>query len=400
MTTEPESIPSWPFERVDPLSPPPELAVLREKCPMSKVSLWDGQEVWLATRYEDIKALLRSPDISSDTSRPNFPQASATLAAARGSQKTFVRTDPPEHGVQRRMLIADFTPAQVATLRPYMEALVDGLLNNLEATGGPVDLVTALATPVPAHVICKILGLPPERSDFFLDRVSAFMNLDGSPSDAYQANSDVTDYFTTVVAERMKSPGDDLISKLITENVASGKLTVEQLVPMLNLLLVGGFDTTANMIALGTIVLLRNPAQLEDLRANPDLIVNAVEEMIRYLTVAHHVAFRQAKGKVEVGGVCIHAGEGVAAPIAAANRDPEAFPDPDRFDIRRDARDHVAFGFGPHQCIGQHLARLELQVVFSKLIERLPALRFAGDPDELNYRNSMIYGVEALPVTW
>jgi cytochrome P450 len=169
---------------------------------------------------------------------------------------------------------------------------------------------------------------------------------------------------------------------------------------MLHLLVIGGFDTTANMIALGTILLLQNPSQMKDLREDPELIQGAVEEMLRYLSVAHHVAFRLAKADIEISDICIHAGDGVIAPVSAANHDPEVFPEPQAFDVRRDARDHVAFGFGVHQCLGQHLARLELQVVFTKLLRRFPTLRLEASPADLHFKDSMIYGVERCPVSW
>jgi cytochrome P450 len=203
-----------------------------------------------------------------------------------------------------------------------------------------------------------------------------------------------------VVDERFDKPGDDLISRMITNQVKVGNLGKDELLHILQLLLVGGFDTTANMIALGTLTLLNHPDQLALLRDDPSLVNSAVEELLRYLSVAHQVAFRLATDDIELGAQCIHAGEGVIAPIAAANRDPEVFADPDKFDITRDARRHVAFGFGLHQCLGQPLARIELQVVFSKLFVRFPHLRLARNADDLSFRNSIIYGVAELPVIW
>jgi cytochrome P450 len=214
----------------------------------------------------------------------------------------------------------------------------------------------------------------------------------------------VVQYFADLVdqreAEVRAGRSGDIVSGLIRDHVLAGQLTRKELTHMLHLLLVGGFDTTANMIALGTITLLRHPDQLAELREDSSLVPGAVEELLRYLTVAHHVAFRLATDEIEIGGHCVHAGEGVIAPLAAANRDPEVFPDPDRFDIHRDARRHVAFGFGIHQCLGQHLARIELNVVFERLPRRFPGLALAVADDELRFKNSMIYGVEALPVTW
>jgi cytochrome P450 len=390
----------WPFKRTAPLDPPPEFAELRAACPVSKVSTWNGRPAWMLTRYEDIRALLASGGVSSDLTLDGVPEPSATVAAARGGQKNFARMDPPVHDVHRRMLAPDFKIHRVAELRSYLEDLVDGLFDRMEAAGGPVDLVEMFAQPVPSSVICRILDLPVERSDFFQDRVNTWMSLDNPPEVASQANNDILNYFHEVIEQRWDNPGEDLISRLIVNQVKAGQLTRVELQHILQLLLVGGFDTTANMIALGTLTLLKHPDQLAKLREDPTLVPNAVEELLRYLSVAHQVAFRLATGDVQLRSGCIHAGDGVIAPIAAANRDPEVFEDPDTFDITRDARRHVAFGFGLHQCLGQPLARIELQVVFSKLFRRFPALRLAVDFDELTFRNSIIYGVAELPVTW
>jgi cytochrome P450 len=390
----------WPFERTSPLDPPPVFAELRATCPVSKVSTWNGREAWLLTRYADIRAVLADPGISSDLTIEGFPEPTPTVAAARGGQKNFARMDPPTHDEHRRMLAPDFKIHHVAELRGYLNELVDVLFDRMEELGGPLDLVDMLAQPVPSSVICQILDLPTERSDFFQDRVKTWMSFDNPPAVASQANQDILDYFSEVVDERFDKPGDDLISRMITNQVKTGNLGKDELLHILQLLLVGGFDTTANMIALGTLTLLNHPDQLAMLRDDPSLVNGAVEELLRYLSVAHQVAFRLATGDIEVGAQCIRAGEGVIAPIAAANRDPEVFADPDKFDITRDARRHVAFGFGLHQCLGQPLARIELQVVFSKLFVRFPHLRLAGNADDLSFRNSIIYGVAELPVIW
>ena len=390
----------WPFPRTSPLDPPPVFAELREACPVTRVSTWNGAGAWLLTRYDDIRALLTESGVSSDLTLDGFPEPSATVAAARGGQKNFARMDPPVHDIHRRMLAPDFKIHHVAELRGYLDNLVGSLLDRMQEHGGPVNLVDWLAQPVPSSVICKILDLPVARSDFFQDRVSTWMSLDNPPEVASQANRDILAYFAQVVDERYDEPGDDLISRMITNQVKAGRLTKAELLHILQLLLVGGFDTTANMIALGTLTLLQNPGQLALVKSDPSLVPAAVEELLRYLSVAHQVAFRLATGELEVGGTCIHAGEGVIAPIAAANRDPDVFPEPDTFDITRDARRHVAFGFGLHQCLGQPLARIELQAVFSKLFVRFPDLALAEDPAKLTFRNSIIYGVEKLLVTW
>jgi cytochrome P450 len=390
----------WPFERTCPLDPPPELARLRETDPLTTVRLWNGEPAWLATRYHDVRGLLGNTRLSSDTSREGFPQSSATAVAQRGGQKNFVRMDPPRHDQHRLMLTADFAVKQVRALRPYLDTMLDECFDEMERSAKPVDLVRALAQPVPANMIVKMLDLPPERSDFFLDRVNRWMSLDSTPEESSAAGADALNYFEELITAREAEPGDDLVSRLIRDHLAAGDISRVELQHMLHLLLVGGFDTTANMIALGTLVFLENPEQLQLVLDDPELVPGAVEELLRYLSVAHHVGFRLAIDEVEVGGQCIHAGDGVIAPIMAANRDPAVFADPDRFDVRRDARGHLAFGYGVHQCLGQALARVELQAVFAKLFQRFPTLRLAVPVESLRFKNALIYGVEELPVTW
>jgi cytochrome P450 len=403
MTAEP--VTTWrtyPFTRTSPTEPPPELAEVREAEPVAKVRLWDGSTAWLATRYEDVRRTLMDPTISSDTTRPGFPQASATAVEFRRGQRVFVRMDAPKHDQHRLMLTADFTVKHVREYRPYLDDMIDELFDAMEtkqAAGGTVDMVEDFALIVPSRVITRILDLPSEDSVFFLDRVKTSMSLDSTPQEAAQSGADTLAYFKRTIDERSTGDGQDLISRLVRDRVNTGQLTSEELQHILHLVLVGGFDTTANMIALGTLVFLQHPDQIALLHERRDLVPNAVEELLRYLSVAHHVAYRQAKEDTRIGDQPVASGESVIAPLIAANHDPEAFPHPERFDITRDARGHVAFGYGIHQCLGQGLARVELQAVFAKLFERFPGLALAAPMDTLRFRNSIIYGVEALPVT-
>ena len=289
-----------------------------------------------------------------------------------------------------------------ASFVPYLDELLVGVFVEMEKqkVEGPVDLVRVLAQPVPANVITQLLDLPAEDSDFFLDRVNTWMSLDSTPEVSAKAAADALDYFDRLIDIRLPNLGEDLVSRLIRDHMLTGDLTKAELQHMLKLLLVGGFDTTANMISLGVLTFLENPDQLALLVAEPELLPKAVEELLRYLSVAHHVAFRQAADDLEISGVCIHAGDSVIAPVMAANHDPERFPDPATFDIRRDARGHLAFGYGVHQCMGQALARVELQAVFAALFARFPTMRLACSMDELRFKNALVYGVEELPVTW
>jgi cytochrome P450 len=300
------------------------------------------------------------------------------------------------------MLTGDFTVKHVREYRPYLDEMIDELFDAMaakQARGETVDIVEDFALIVPSRVITRILDLPPEDSDFFLDRVKTSMSLDSTPEQARQSGEDTLAYFARVIEERSAGEGRDLVSRLARDRVATGQLTAEELQHILHLVLVGGFDTTANMIALGALLFLQNPDQIGLLRERPALVPGAVEELLRYLSVAHHVAYRQAKAGTEIAGQPVAEGDSVVAPLMAANHDPEAFADPGRFDITRDARGHVAFGYGIHQCLGQSLARVELQAVFAKLFVRFPALALAVPAQKLQFRNSIIYGVEKLPVT-
>jgi cytochrome P450 len=400
VSTPQAALKHYPFARTHPLLPPPEIADIREEEPISQVTLWDGSTAWLATRYEDVRAILVNPAVTSDTLRPGFPQASATAAQFRSGQRVFVRMDAPKHDEHRLMLTADFMVKRVREYRPYLDQMIVDIFDEMEQAGGPVDLVRALALPVPSRVITKLLDLPDADSEFFLDRVETAMSLDVTPEQSRQAGADTLAYFAKTIEDRWDNDEQDLISRLVRTRVKTGELTAEELQHMLHLLLVGGFDTTANMIALGTLTFLQNPEQIAKLRAEPDLVANAVEELLRYLSVAHHVAYRQAREPFVFEGREIAENDGIIAPVMAANHDPEVFVDPDRFDISRDARGHLAFGYGIHQCLGQALARVELQAVFSLMFQRFPNLRLAVPFENLNFRNSIIYGVGELPVTW
>jgi cytochrome P450 len=354
----------------------------------------------MATRYQDIRSLLSDARLSSDTSAEGFPQSSAAVVAQRGGQKSFIRMDPPRHDQHRLMLTADFMVRHVREMRPFIDALVDRCFDQMDRSAKPVDLVRALAQPVPANVIARLLDLSDEGSAFFQERVDVWMRHDSPAEAAARASADAMNYFDQLIDERRDRPGPDLVSRLVRNHMLTGDLTRTELLHMLHLLVVGGYDTTANMISLGTLALLQRRDQFEALSGQPELVPAAVEELLRYLSVAHHVGFRLAARDIEIAGKCIHAGDGVIAPIMAANRDPEVFPDPDRLDIRRDARGHLAFGYGVHQCLGQALARVELQAVFAKLPRRFPTLRTAVGFDQLHFKSSLIYGVDELPVTW
>jgi cytochrome P450 len=266
----------------------------------------------------------------------------------------------------------------------------------------PVDLVEAFALPMPSLVICELLGVPYSDHGFFQDNSKVIINRHATPQENRAAMGALFAYLDDLMAKKLALPGDDLLSGL-AERVKAGELSREDAAQMGILLLIAGHETTANMIALGTLALLQHPDQLTLLResGDPRLVASAVEELLRYLNIPHNGRRRVALEDIEVAGRTVRAGEGLIMPNDIANRDPDAFPDPDRLDLTREARHHVAFGFGVHQCLGQPLARVELQVVYSTLYKRIPTLALATDLDQIEFKHDgSVYGVYELPVTW
>ena len=398
MTPTPEQ-PRFPMERESPYDPPPGILRLLREEPVSRVTLWDGHEAWLVTRYDDVRTLLTNPDLSADVRRPGYPKVSAALA--HFTEGLLNHMDSPEHDVYRRMLAPDFMVKRVESLRGDVEKLVDDLLDAMQTQGPPVDLVASFAFPIPALVTCSILGVPYERKDFFVQCAEAFLSGTSTAEAAAAAGRELHAYLGELIEAKKTASGTDTLSRMVTEYVASGQLDETVLVTLAELLLIAGFDTTANMIALGTLTLLRHPDQLEELKADPGLWPGAVEELLRYLTITHRGRHRVATADIEVGGQLIRAGEGIIAAQDAANRDPDTFADPDVLDIHREARHHLAFGHGVHQCIGAAVARVELQVAYARLFARFPELELAVPHDQIRFKHdSSVYGVAELPVRW
>ncbi|KAA9164453.1 cytochrome P450 [Amycolatopsis acidicola] len=394
----------FPMRR-GPFTPPPEYARLRAEAPVSQVTMPDGKPAWLLTRYEDVKAVLGDRRFSTEPGKPGYPFISPARASLLINEEPapLIRLDPPEHTRHRRMLTREFTLAQVRKMRPAIQRTVDELLGRLEEKGPPADFAEEFALALPTTVIAGILGVPYEDREYFQERAQAKLDLTAAPEVPVRAGEEMRAYLDELITEKMRDPDahDDLIGRLVTQQVQPGHLSREQALATIELLLMGGHETTANMIALGTLSLLLNPAQRDELVADPGLVPGAVEEMLRFHTIVHYNGPRVALEDVEVGGQLIRAGEGVLAMVTAANRDPEQFPDPDAFDIHREARHHLAFSFGVHQCLGQQLARAELEIVFSTLFQRLPALRLAVPERELNFNfDAFVYGIKSLPLTW
>jgi cytochrome P450 len=300
------------------------------------------------------------------------------------------------------MVSAAFSVKRVAAMRPAVQKIVDEAIDTMLAGPTPVDLVAALALPVPSLVICDLLDVPYDDHDFFQSITRTLVNRGSTPEERGAAHAQLAGYLDALVGVKLTNRGDDLLSGLAAR-IEAGELTRQEATATAVLLLIAGHETTANMIALSTIALLEHPDQLAILREtdDPKVVAGAVEELLRYLNITHGGRRRVALEDIEVAGKNIPAGTGLIMPNDIGNRDPEAFPDPDRLDIRRDARHHVAFGFGVHQCLGQPLARMELQVVYNTLYRRIPTLRLAVEREQFRFKtDGFVYGVYELPVTW
>ncbi|MEU3986601.1 cytochrome P450 [Streptomyces sp. NPDC026672] len=398
-----EAIPDYSYAHSTtcPFDPGPQLTAA---APVDRVRIWDGSTPWLVTGYAEARQALSDPRLSSDDTLPGYPHQTAASRGGVRRTPTLTTLDNPGHDARRRLLTRSFMVRRMEALRPGIQLIVDGLINDMVSRGGTADLVRDFALPVPSLVICELLGVPYEDHEFFQDRSRLLVSVTTDAAERASALADLSGYLDALVRRKAQAPADDLLSRLITDHVPSGTLTLDEVSDMGRFLLFAGHETTANMIALGTLALLHNPAQLAAVRdsGDPDLVADAVEELLRYLTIVHVGRRRVAVEDLELGGRRIAAGEGVIIALNAANRDAGAFEgDPDGLDVTRPARHHVAFGYGIHQCLGQPLARVELQVVYGTLYRRLPGLRLAVPFEEVAFKDDMfVYGVHSLPVTW
>lgn len=396
---EHELLPLFPPPRNSPLDPPPLLLELQQARSVARVRLFDGGEAWLVTGFEDSRVLLKSDAFSADAGKPGYPRVHRAHSHFTSGQLNHM--DPPEHDVYRRMLAPEFVVKRVNALAPTITASVVELLDAMKSEGPGVDLIEMLAVPVPALVTCAMLGVPYEKRDYFVACVDTFLGGKSSPEQVRTGRADLRGFLAELISLRADEPGDDLLSRVIVEQVVPGHLTAEQLVGFAELLLAAGFDTTHNTIGLGTLALLRNADQLELMRSDPSLVDGAVEEILRFLVAPHLGRHRVATRDIDIVGHSFKGGDGVIVALDAANRDPAVFPEPNRLDITRKGQPHLGFGYGVHQCLGAMFARVELRAVFSLLFERLPDLALAIPFEELRFKDDhAVYGCESLPVTW
>ncbi|MFF7588664.1 cytochrome P450 [Kitasatospora purpeofusca] len=381
-----------------PFGPPPAYPEAAATGPVTRAKLPDGDLCWLVTGFAEVRTVLSDRRFSADIRHPAFPLLVAGARELITDNPDFLRLDDPEHARQRRMLTGEFLVKRVEELRPEIQRIVDEALDRMTAGRTTADLVTDFALPVPSLVICLLLGVPYEDHDRFQSLSRTMLSRESTVAQLREAQEGVLEYLRDLTTRKRAQPEDDVLSRL----AARDDLSAEDAAAMGVLLLVAGHETTANMIALSTALLLDHPEQIPGL-ADPATLPGAVEELLRLLTIVHTGLPRVALEDVELGGVTVRAGEGVMAMLSTANRDEAVFGGAgrratDELDLHRDARRQLAFGFGVHQCLGQPLARAELQIALETLFRRLPGLRPAG---EREFRTeSFIYGMRSLPVTW
>ncbi|MFE1170995.1 cytochrome P450 [Streptomyces sp. NPDC058773] len=385
-----------------PFDPPRAITRLREARPVSPLLFPDGHEGWLVTGYDAVRRLMADTRFSSrqDLGVLHMPYDATDMPVMTEPSPQvpglFVAMDPPDHTRLRRKLTGAFTVRRMKMLEEHLAEIVERQLDEMARLAPPVDLVKEFALPVPSLVICELLGVPYEDRDTFQVNSATFMVKDLPLEEKMAAYGAMTAYLAELVTRKRAEPGEDILSDLARQD----DLTIEELTGIAFLLLLAGHETTANMLALGTFALLEHPEQLAALRATPDLLPDAVEELLRYLSVAD-IFYRYATEDIELGGETINKGSTVVISLLAANRDPRRFDHPDTLDVHRKARGHLSFGHGIHQCLGQQLARIEMRAGFDALLRRFPTLRLAIPANEVKLRTDMnIYGVHELPVTW
>jgi len=382
-----------------PGQPMPDIATISGGRPVFRAELPDGRIVWLVIGYEYVRQMIIDQ---------RFSRALA-VAPGRGRQgfEMFAAgsingMDPPGHTRLRKLVASAFTARRVEALRPRVASIVNELIDAMAGRPQPADLVAGFSLPLPAQVICELLGVPADDLRQFhawSDTIMADWQRD--TDEIMTALAGLYGYFGALIETKRAQPADDLFSGLISARDQDDRLSEQELTVMCCTLLIGGHETTANQINLSLLLLLDHPGQVATLRADPGLIPGAVEELLRCVRLGSLPPARVTREDVQIGGVVIPAGEQVIPLFGTANRDPLVFADPDRFDVTRDAASHLSFGAGVHHCLGAQLARVELQEAFRGLIGRLPGLRLAVPASDLEFKPGMaIHSLRELPVRW
>lgn len=398
-------VPDFPMTRAVgcPFAPPPKALELNASKQLSRVRIWDGSTPWLITGYEAIRSLFSDARASVDDRLPGYPHWNeGMLSTVHKRPRSVFTSDAEEHTRYRRMLSRPFTFKRVEALRPAVQRITDEHIDAILAGPQPVDLVEGLALAIPSLVISEMLGVPYEDADFFQEQANRGMNRYATAEDAAQGAGTLARYIKKLIHIKMDDPGENLVSDL-AERVKAGEITDREAAQLATGVLIAGHETTAGQISVSVAALLENPDQSALLRdaKDPKVIATAVEELMRYCSIIQTGQRRIAIEDIEIDGEVIRAGEGIILDVAPANWDARQFPAPDRLDLQRQDGPQVGFGYGRHQCVGQQLARMELQIVLPSLLRRIPTLRLAVPLDELPFKHdALAYGLHELPVVW
>jgi len=387
-----------PWARTDKFDPPAVFDSLRAERPLAKMVYPDGHIGWIVSSYELVRDVLSDPKFSHSCEIGHFPvthqgQVIPTHPLIPGM---FIHMDPPQHTRYRRLLTGEFTVRRTSRLISRVEAVAAEQIEVMREQGAPTDLVADFAKPLVLRMLGELVGLPYEERDRYVPAVTLLHDAEADPAEAAAAYAQAGAFFDEVIERRRKRPEDDLISALVNED-----LTAEELRNIVTLLLFAGYETTEGALATGVFALLHHTDQLAALRADPEKLDGAIEELLRYLTVNQYHTYRTALEDIKLDGELIKKGDTVTISLPAANRDSAKFECPAQLDIERDTSGHVAFGFGIHQCLGQNLARVELRAGFSALLREFPGLRLAVAADEVPLRlKGSVFSVKNLPVSW
>lgn len=377
--------------------PYPTYAALRSTCPVQAVPTGSGgHSNYLVTGYAEARQALGDPRLSKNTAaffanKPSKRQLHPAVA------HNMLATDPPQHTRLRKLVTKAFTTGAIAQLRPFITEVTDGLLDRWPV-GGQVDLVAGLAVPLPVIVICELLGVP-EVDRPKVQLWSADLFAAGKPDRIDTASHAMADYMAALIAAKRRQPSDALLDRLIAARDDDDHLSQEELVSLAVLLLVAGHETTTNFLGNAVLALLQHPAELERLRANPNEVPAALDELLRFDSPVSTATFRYTTEPIALGGIQIPADVPVLVALGAANRDPRRFPSPDQLDLDRDAGSHLAFGHGIHRCVGAPLAKAEADIALRAVLARFPGIRLAVSPDQLQWRRTrLVRGLASLPV--
>ncbi|WP_067572721.1 cytochrome P450 [Nocardia acidivorans] len=387
-----------------PFSPPQAVRDLAAAAPVSKVQIWDGQEAWLVTDYTEARTLFGDARVSVDGALPGFPHLNEGMKAlAAMAPRTMFNTDGEEHARYRRMLTKPFMIKRLDALKPVIQKYIDEHIDLMFDGGNSADLVQALALPVPSLAICELLGVPYEDHAFFQRGSAVGFSGDTSAEEHQEVTIGLLQYLMKLLDAKAEAPAEDMLSDM-AELIRAGELQPWEGALEAVGMLVAGHETTANMIPLSVMALLERPDQLALIRdtEDPKVLGNAVDELIRYMSIVQTGQRRIALEDIEIGDLTVRAGEGLILDIPSANWDPGTFENPEELNLERpNAYLHLGFGFGRHQCIGLQLARLELGLVLQTLFRRLPGLRLGVPAEQIEFKlDSLVHGVRALPVEW